>query len=71
MPEKWTGEVVAELHVSRISQKELAAAMGVTVEYVSMLLNGKKSSPGAGKRMMDAIKSIKKEREQNAKAESR
>ena len=56
MPAKWTGEVVAALHTSKISQKELAAKMGVTVEYVSMLLNGKKTASGMRERMMTAIR---------------
>ena len=63
MPAKWTGDVVAALHTNRISQKDLAAKMGVTVEYVSMLLNGKKTVNGMRERMMTAIKAIKEERE--------
>ncbi len=63
MPAKWTGDVVAELHINGITQAELAAKMGVTVPYISMLLNGKKSATGAKDRMMEAIQKIKEERE--------
>lgn len=59
MPAKWTGDVVAALHVNGITQAELAAKMGVTVPYISMLLNGKKNSVGAKDRMMEAIQQIK------------
>lgn len=59
MPAKWTGDVVAALHINGITQAELAAKMGVTVPYISMLLNGKKNSAGAKDRMMEAIKQIK------------
>lgn len=62
MPAKWTGDVVAELHINGITQAELAAKMGVTVPYISMLLNGKKSATGAKDRMMEAIQKIKEER---------
>lgn len=59
MPAKWTGDVVAALHINGITQAELAAKMGVTVPYISMLLNGKKNSAGAKDRMMEAIQQIK------------
>lgn len=63
MPAKWTGDVVAALHVNGITQAELAAKMGVTVPYISMLLNGKKNSAGAKDRMMEAIQQIKDDAE--------
>lgn len=59
MPAKWTGDVVAALHINGITQAELAAKMGVTVPYISMLLNGKKNSAGAKDCMMEAIQQIK------------
>jgi transcriptional regulator with XRE-family HTH domain len=59
VPAKWTGDVVAALHINGITQAELAAKMGVTVPYISMLLNGKKNSAGAKDRMMEAIQQIK------------
>lgn len=59
MPAKWTGDVVAALHINGITQAELAAKMGVTVPYISMLLNGKKNSAGAKDRMMEVIQQIK------------
>ena len=59
MPAKWTGDVVAALHINGITQADLAAKMGVTVPYISMLLNGKKSATGAKDRMMEAIREIK------------
>ena len=59
MPAKWTGDVVAALHINGLTQAELAAKMGVTVPYISMLLNGKKNSAGAKDRMMEAIQQIK------------
>lgn len=58
MPEKWTGEISAMLHTNRIKQKDLAEEMGVTPEYISMILNGKKKPAKAKAKMVSAIKSI-------------
>lgn len=58
MPETWTGEIVAALHVNRITQKELADEMGVTGVYVSTLLNGHASPAGAREKMRAALDAI-------------
>ena len=46
MTQEWTGRVVGLLHTHRITQAELAFELGLTAQYVSMVLNGKKSSKG-------------------------
>ena len=56
--EAWTGEIVGLLHVNGITQADLAEKMGVTKEYVSMLLNGKKAASGTAERMKQAISEI-------------
>lgn len=58
MVEEWTGRIVGLLHTHRIMRAELAAEMGVTVQYVSMVLNGKKSAKGIRERMESAIQAI-------------
>lgn len=58
MDENWTGSIVAALHVNRIKQIELAKELNVTVQYVSMVLNGKKESRGMKERMEAAIDAI-------------
>lgn len=40
MPKEWTAEVVAQMHLAKISKKQLAVECGYTPEYVSMVLNG-------------------------------
>lgn len=40
MPQEWTAEVVARLHMNKITIKQLAEEAGYTPEYVSMVLNG-------------------------------
>lgn len=56
--EKWAAAIVAELHMNRITQRMLAKELGVTEEYVSMLLNGKAKSNGMEQRMRNAINAI-------------
>ena len=58
MPETWTGDIVAALHVNRITQRELAEEMGVTGVYVSTLLNGRASPAGAEEKMRAALDAI-------------
>ena len=62
MPEEWTGNLIALLHNNRISITELAAALGVTKSYVSMVLNGHRNPPGMRKKLEDAAEAIIEER---------
>lgn len=62
MPEMWTSEVVAKMHLHKITQKQLAEAIGWTPEYVSMILNGKKNPSGAYEKMIEAIGRIETEK---------
>lgn len=58
MPELWTGDMVKRLHMERITQREVAKELGVTHQYVSMVLNGAKRSSTMQSRMNDAIERI-------------
>ena len=58
MAEQWTAEIVAQLHLHRITRRELADELGVTAQYVTMVLNGYKTSAGMEERMMKAIENI-------------
>ncbi len=62
---EWTGRIVGLLHTHRITQAELAAELGLTAQYVSMVLNGKKSSKGIEERMDVAIQAIIESRQSN------
>ena len=63
MSKQWTGRIVGLLHMHRITQVELASEMGVTAQYVSMVLNGKKSPKGIEERMDAAIVAITERRQ--------
>ena len=59
MPEMWTGKIIAQLHVNGITQRQLAEEMGLTEQYVSMLLNSVvKPAASAEERMNAAISAI-------------
>lgn len=58
MPAQWTGEVVGQMHVAGISNKLLAAHLGYSPEYVSMVLNGKREPPGAEERFRQAVEEL-------------
>lgn len=62
MAEQWTADIVAKLHLFGITRRELADELGVTAQYVTMVLNGKKSSAGMEERMASAINSIAERR---------
>jgi hypothetical protein len=55
MPKKWTGDLVGLMHIYRISVRMLAAELGVTVRYVSMVLNGHREPAGAKERFESAV----------------
>lgn len=54
------GEVVAEMHMKKITQKALAAQMGVTNEYICSILNGKREKipDDMERRIREAISQI-------------
>ena len=60
--ESWTGDIVAQLHVKRITQAELAEEMGISRVWLYYLLIGKRNSPGSEQRMRDAIQRIAEKR---------
>lgn len=43
MVPEWTADVVARMHTAKITTKRLAEESGYTPEYVSMILNGRRS----------------------------
>ena len=63
MPEKWTGRLVGKMHNARVTYDELAAEMGVTKSYVSMLLNSTRRPDGIQHRMENAFEAVLRKRE--------
>lgn len=58
MPKNWTGNLVGLLHDNKISKTQLANELGVTREYVSMVLNGHREPEGAEGKFTAALNRI-------------
>lgn len=58
MPADWTANLIAELHMNRISKKRLAEQLGYTPEYVSMVLNGHRNPNGAESEFSKALNDL-------------
>ena len=67
MAENWTGGIVATMHMHKIKQSELAQEMGLTFQYVSMVLNEKRQPKGMKERMEAAIDAIVERRRADQK----
>ena len=55
---QWIGELVGRMHNHKISKSQLAEHMGVSREYVSMVLNGHREPAGAKERFRTAVAEI-------------
>lgn len=62
MPAQWTGDVIGKMHIHRISKKALAAHLGYTAEYISMVLNGKKCPNDAEAVFRKAVDELAKDK---------
>ena len=58
LPKNWTGDLVGLMHVHKISKKQLADHIGVTREYVSLVLNGHRKPAGAEEKFKTAVDEI-------------
>ncbi len=62
MAAQWTADVIGEMHLRKITKRRLAKEMGVTPEYISMVLNGHREPVGIEERVraaLDAIPEVK------------
>lgn len=60
---QWTADLVGQMHKWKISMKQLADHMGLSREYVSMILNGHREPDGAKERFGRAVAEIVAEME--------
>lgn len=64
MPKKWTGNLVGLMHDHRISKTDLATELGVTREYVSMILNEHRKPTGAKEQFEAAVNRLIQKKEE-------
>ncbi len=58
MSQKWTGELVGLLHDYKITQNQLADQLGLSFQYVSMVLRGHRAPPDAEQRFRAALDAL-------------
>lgn len=58
----WTANIVKQMHLHSITRDDLGKAMGITGNYVSMILNGEREPAGMRERMESTIKQLIDER---------
>ena len=58
MPAQWTAEIIGKMHLHKITQKQLAAALGCTPQYVCTVLRGGREPKDAPARFQAAIDSL-------------
>ena len=58
MPEGWTGRLVGRMHNCGVTMAELAAELGVSAEYVSLILHGRRRPDSARERLEGAFAAI-------------
>jgi len=64
MPAQWTADVIGKMHLNHISKKQLAEQLGITPEYVSMVLNGHREPEGVEERFRGAVELLIREQDQ-------
>lgn len=52
---QWIGDFVGRMHRHKVTITQLSQEMGVTREYLSLILNGHREPIGIEKRMNDAL----------------
>lgn len=61
MPEQWTAKAVGIMHAHKITGGRLAEHMGIRREYLSEILNGKRTPKDAERKVMAALDELLKE----------
>ena len=67
----WTGKLKGKMHNSGITCTELAEYMGVSKQYISYLLSGKRQTKNAAIRLNIAVDQIIESKRGETNAESR
>ena len=62
MNEKWTGNLIGNMHNEGVTYQDMADELSCTKSYISMILNGSRKPKGIKQRMEDAFASILEKR---------
>ena len=55
MPAQWTAEILGEMHLHRITAKQLSEKLGYNPKYVSAVMNGRKTPKKAEAKFRAAL----------------
>lgn len=66
MPEVWTGKLIGKMHNNGVTYDDLAAELGVTKAYISMILNGTRKPDGVRQRLEKAYEDVVRKRKEEA-----
>lgn len=58
MPAQWTADIISEMHLNGIQKQQLAHELGVSLNYVGMILNGHRSPPDAEAKFRAALNQL-------------
>ena len=58
MPPKWTAEVVGQMHLLGITEKQLAERAGLCLSYLSEILHGRRQPKHAEQKVRQALESL-------------
>lgn len=58
MPEQWTADIIGEMHLNRITAKELSEQLGYNPKYVSTVLNGHRCPKKAEQTFRQALEEL-------------
>lgn len=61
--ENWIATVVGKMHLHKIKQDDLAAALGVSRVYLNKILNGKENPANAKANITAALNKLIKDKE--------
>ena len=64
-PPKWTGKLVGDMHLNRVTRQDIADELGVTKAYISYILNGTQSPKDGKQRVINAYQRILEKRSSN------
>lgn len=58
MPAQWTADLIGEMHLVKVTAKQLAAEAGLNPKYLSTVLNGHHEPKNAEKNLRAALERL-------------
>lgn len=62
MPEAWTGKLIGKMHNNGITYGDLGGKVGISNQYISLILNGFRNPSGMREKMEKAVSELIQEK---------